>query len=443
MDASNLGSLSVDGSGSPGIRTRSAPTDRVRVAILRDFAEEGWASMDLVAEMLADRLHSEHAREFESQLLCPKFRYRASRVPWIGRSRLAGNVDRYLNRWHTYPRFVARQFEKFDLFHVSDHSYAHLVHALPPDRTTVFCHDLDAFRCLLHPERERRPRWFRRMMRRVLTGLQQAAIVFYSTESVREQILAASLVEPERLVAAPYGTSPEFTPQPHETDAAVASKLTGRAVQPYLLHVGSCIARKRIDVLLDVFAAVRQQQADLQLVQVGGEWTASQLEQLHRLGVQDHVTQVRGIERHQLAALYRRAKLVLQTSEAEGFGLPVIEALACGTAVIASDLSVLREVGGEAAVYCPVGDVPRWSHTVRQTLDGEGTPCVEARLRQARRFSWSNHARVIADTWRSLCSRSRVPSLIGGIHPVPSPLSSAERASEALPQAEELCHVAN
>ena len=399
--------------------SRDAPSDRVRVAILRDFSEEGWASMNLVAEMLADRLHGEHAREFDSELLCPEYRRRAGCVPWLGRSRLAANMDRYLNRWHTYPRFVARRSGQFDLFHVSDHSYAHLVHDLPADRTTVFCHDVDAFRCLLHPEREPRPWWFRRMMRRVLTGLQQAAIVFYSTESVREQILAAGLVEPERLVAAPYGTSPEFTPQPHETDATVVSKLTGRAVRPYLLHVGSCIPRKRIDVLLDVFAAVRQQRADLQLVQVGGEWTAAQLEQLHRLGMQDDVTQVRGIDRRQLAALYRRAELVLQTSEAEGFGLPVIEALACATVVIASDLDVLREIGGEAVVYCPVGDVPRWSHTVRQVLDGERTPCVEARVSQARRFSWSNHAQVIADTWRALGSRSQVQSPIGDLHPVP------------------------
>ena len=62
-----------------------------------------------------------------------------------------------------------------------------------------------------------------------------------------------------------------------------------------------------------------------------------------------------------LAAVYRRAALVLQPSEAEGFGLPVAEALACGTPVLASDLAVLREVGGEAAVYRAVGDVPAWS----------------------------------------------------------------------------------
>ena len=66
------------------------------------------------------------------------------------------------------------------------------------------------------------------------------------------------------------------------------------------------------------------------------------------------------VDRTTLAALYRRATLALLPSEREGFGLPLVESLACGTPVVASDIPALREVGGSAASYCPVADVSAW-----------------------------------------------------------------------------------
>ena len=67
------------------------------------------------------------------------------------------------------------------------------------------------------------------------------------------------------------------------------------------------------------------------------------------------------LDRDELADLYRRAALVLLPSDREGFGLPVVEAMACGTPVVASDIPALREIGGDAAAYCAPGDVHRGS----------------------------------------------------------------------------------
>ena len=253
--------------------------------------------------------------------------------------------------------------EHFDFFHIVDHSYAQLVHELPADRTGVYCHDLDTFRCLFEPAREPRPRWFRAMVRQTLRGLQQAAVVFHTTLEVRRQIEALGLVDPARLIHAPNGVSPEFTAE-RTGDVVLPALPAG----PFLLHVGSCIPRKRIDVLLDAFAAVRRRRPELHLLQVGGEWSAQQYPQIERLGLAGSLHQLRGIARPALAELYRRAAVVVQPSEAEGFGLPVVEALACGAAVVASDIPVLREVGGTAAVYCPVGEVPAWVEVMDRVL---------------------------------------------------------------------------
>ncbi len=358
-----------------------------RLAVLRDFPEEGWPSMDLFAEMLLAEARSRPAGDVRVESYCPPFRRRFSRLPWPGLRRTAFNADRLLNRLWDYPRRLHRLAAGFDLFHVCDHSYAQLVHALPAGRVGVYCHDLDTFRCLLEPAREPRPCWFRAAARHVLRGLQKAALVFYSTGCVREAIERHGLIDPNHLVHAPPGVSPEFTTRPDGLDEAVPFPAPGG--RPFLLHVGSCIPRKRIDVLLSVFGRVRERFRNLVLVQIGGQWTGTQQEQIARLGVGGTVVQARGLSRQNLAALYRAAAVVVQPSEAEGFGLPLAEAFACGAAVVASDLPVLREVGGPATVYCPAADVEGWAEAVSKLIARpESAPPRAARLARGRRYSW-------------------------------------------------------
>jgi glycosyltransferase involved in cell wall biosynthesis len=379
------------------------PMSLPRLAVLFDYPEEGWPSMDLVADMLLHHLSADHDAAVCATRICPAFRRRATLLPAIRRRKGAHNLDRFLNRYWYYPRYLRRYAKGFDFFHVSDHSYSHLVHELPGQRTGVFCHDLDAFRCLLEPRMEPRPRWYRRMSKRILDGLQKAAIVFYSTQPIRQQMEKHGLIDPNKLIHAPYGIAPEFTNDNKDEESNIAA-VAGLEGRPYLLHVGSCIPRKRIDVLLEVFAQVRRRHPDMLLVQVSGTWTQAQREQINRLGIADVVRQIHGLDRKTMAALYRQALLVLQPSEAEGFGLPVIEALACGAVVIASDIPVLREVGGEAAVYCPVADVGAWTDTACRLIENSSSAPERAlRLSQAGRYSWTAHARIILTAYQKMC----------------------------------------
>jgi glycosyltransferase involved in cell wall biosynthesis len=382
------------------------PAAPLRLAVFPDYAEEDWPSMDLCAEMLLNALPAAAGAGLLATRLCPPLRRRAGRLPLLGRRR-AFNADRLLNRLWDYPRFARRRAAEFDLFHVCDHSYAQLVHALPAGRVGVYCHDLDTFRCLLEPARDPRPRWFRWVARRVLRGLQRAAVVFHSTQEVRREILGHGLIDPDRLVQAPLGVPPEYTPQA-EPDGTAARLLAPLGGAPYVLHVGSCIPRKRIDVLLRVFAAARAELPGLWLVKVGGPWAAEHRRLLEELKVGPAVLQVCGLARRTIADLYRRAALVLLPSAAEGFGLPLIEALACGAAVVATDLPVFREVGGEAVVYCPLGDVAAWAGTVSALLDDPSrAPALPLRLARARRYSWDSHARIIAGAYLKLADGGR------------------------------------
>jgi len=354
------------------------------VALLPDFVEEGWPSMDLFAEMIRAR-----AGRYAT-LVEPMPAYR--RV-FAGRVKGGANLDRVLNRYRFYPRVV--RGVQADAYLIPDHSYAHLVHALPAERTGVVCHDINAFRSLLEPKREPRPWWFRRMMKPILGGLQKARWVFADSEDTRAELLRFAVVPDDRIRVVPPAAAPEFTAfDPHAPALPWLDELAG---SPWLLHVGSCVPRKRIDVLLNVFAGLRRTMPNLKLVKIGGEFSADHKAILDREHLAGAIVHRLGLSRSELAEVYRRAAVVLMPSDHEGFGLPVLEASACGTAVVASDLPIFREVGKTAIRYAPVGDVAVWATVVKQVLDGDA-PQREARLALAAGHTWDDYTRIVLST---------------------------------------------
>ncbi|MBK1988957.1 glycosyltransferase [Sphaerospermopsis aphanizomenoides BCCUSP55] len=382
---------------------------KLHLAIIRDYPEENWHSMDLCSQMLLKHLHAEHTPSIQALEVLPQFKRRFQQIPRLGKKHFAYNADRLLNRFWYYPQYLKTKLTSDDFYHIADHSYAQLALVLPPERTGVYCHDIDAFRSLVEPEKEPRPAWYQAMSGRILRGLQSCAIVFYSTAEVRKQIEHYQLVEPSRLVYAPYGIAAEFginTEIQSNIDQEILQQIS---TAPFLLHVGSCIPRKRIDILLEVFARVRSIHPELRLVKVSGEWTQSQQQQIADLNLSKSIIHLQNLERATIATLYQRASAVLLTSETEGFGLPVIEALACGAIVIASDIPVLREVGGQAVIYCPSANVSAWVETVVQFLSNPTTaPSINLRLSQAQKYSWSNHAQIIAKSYLKLAGMENI-----------------------------------
>lgn len=385
---------------------------RLKLALICDFMEEGWQSMDLFADMILTHLRHEHGTAVAMSRICPPFRRRLTRL-LTDQNASARNADRFLNRFWDYPRFLRRLVRKsdFDLFHIVDHSYGQLLHVLPPDRTLITCHDLDAFRCLLEPAREPRPYWFCAMAKRILFGFQKAALVVCNSETTRRAIRAYDLIPEHRLRTARAGISSEFTDQANAESDARLAELIGPAHPkswPNLLHVGSTIPRKRIDVLLKTFALVRRAMPGARLLKVGGALTPDQERQAQALGIREGIVVLSSLDRPTLAAIYRRADLVLQPSAAEGFGLPVAEAMACGTQVLASDIPALREVGADAAVYCPVGDVAMWSEQAiilleeRRNASDAWVARRAAGLGRAGRFTWKAHVERLLEAYRSL-----------------------------------------
>ena len=132
-------------------------------------------------------------------------------------------------------------------------------------------------------------------------------------------------------------------------------------------------------------------------------------EVLPALGLLPHsVTVLPFLDQETLAASYRRAALTVLTSDAEDFGLPVLESMACGTPVVVSDIPVLREVSGEQASYCRVANIAGWANTILNLLaECEDRPSDWAERRAAgvrwsRRFTWNEYARRAVELYRNV-----------------------------------------
>jgi glycosyltransferase involved in cell wall biosynthesis len=382
--------------------------ERLKVAVIADYLEEAWPSMDLVADMLVDRLEREHAGAVQATLIRPRMPRRLTRLPLPFGERRTSVLDRALARQWDYPRALDAVRGRFDVYHVVDHTYAHLVHALPADRSVVTCHDLDAFRSVLQPHDERRSAPYRWMSTRILEGLRKAAHVPCDSEATRDALVGLAGFPQDRLSVIPNGSETGGWPESDAMANLEAARLLGPRDGVELLHVGSTIPRKRIDVLLDVFAAVRAERPDARLVRVGGPFTAEQRVRARELGILDAVVVLPFVDRATLAAVYRRAALTLLPSEREGFGLPLVESLACGTPMVASDIPVLRELGGDVVSFCPLGDIAQWAVAVLALLvERDRSPerwrdrCRRGAARAAE-FSWGQYAARLLEVYQAV-----------------------------------------
>jgi glycosyltransferase involved in cell wall biosynthesis len=250
------------------------------------------------------------------------------------------------------------------------------------------------------------------MTGRILSGLRLAAHVACDSEATRGALVKLAGFPEERLSVIPNGTDTGGQPDADAAADVEAARMLGPRHFVELLHVGSTIPRKRIDVLLDVFAGVRQARPEVRLTRVGGPFTAEQRVRARDLGVLDAIHVLPFVDRATLAAVYRRSALALLTSDREGFGLPIVEALAHGTPMVASDIPVLREIGSGAVTYCPVDEPGAWVETVVGLLRERETDAPSwllrrtAGLARAADFSWSRYTEEVVARYRAISGRS-------------------------------------
>jgi glycosyltransferase involved in cell wall biosynthesis len=232
------------------------------------------------------------------------------------------------------------------------------------------------------------------------------AILTISQFSARE-IAALHPAAAGKLHAIPLGIDASFAPPSPAAVAAVRRRLG--LERPYLLSVGTIEPRKNYPFMSDLFDAIADDSLDLVISGMPGWQCEPIFAHLAAARRRDRIRYLRYVADADLAALYGGAAAFVVTSHYEGFGFPPLEAMACGTPVLASPGGSLEEVLGDAAVIVPTFELEAWRPALRRLLDDTALRdgLIRRGLARAATYRWAETARRTWEVYRALGAATR------------------------------------
>ncbi len=353
----------------------------MNVVLFRPFKDSYRLSMARYADAIEQRVRPWlSASDSLTSLELPN----AHLVPWR---------RRYLDQYVRYGRFA--RVHAGDVNHVTDHGYGHLVRALPPHRTIVTFHDAV-------PLKVPGASWRTRLsLRHSLRAMRQAAAIVCVSEAGRRDLHDVMDVPDDRVHVIPWGIDEMFRPPADREDVRRRLRLSGLTV----LMVGHTQAYMNVDRMLRAFAMlVKRQGVDATLVKIGLPFTLAQQKLIMDLELNEHVSMVGRVDSVDLPAYYQAADVLLYAPLFAGFGLPPLEAFACGTPVVASNRGAIPEVVGDAALCVDALDEAALAAALADVLTERvlRRRLIEAGFARAGRFVWTDSARRLVALYRTV-----------------------------------------
>ena len=271
---------------------------------------------------------------------------------------------------------------------------AHVLPVVHPRRSVVTVHDLGY---LYYPEAH--TAWARRYLRwSTAYNAANAAHVVADSTATRDDLVRHGLARAESITVAYPGLNPLFR---RVEDAGARGPVLERyrIAFPYVLYVGTLHPRKNLGVVLEALSELVRSGQDVHWVMAGKKgWLYEPLfTRVRELGLEERVHLLGFVADEDLPALFSGATAFVMPSLYEGFGLPVLEAMACGCPVLCSNVSSLPEVAGDAAVLLNPHQPREWAQALAALVDDRARreEMVQRAYQQSARFTWGDCAATV------------------------------------------------
>ena len=233
--------------------------------------------------------------------------------------------------------------------------------------------------------------------------IQAADLILTNSQFTTYDLLKYSTVEEKKIVTIPLGVNPQHF-HPHDENRKKSFLVKHGLTQPFFLYVGARRYNKNFMGLLRAYSRFTSAK-DIDLVAVGDDDPFSKEEQafVNSLNLKGTLRHLQIVNENELALAYNNALALIFPSFYEGFGLPIVEAMACGTPVLASNCSSIPEVAGEAALYFNPYDPDEIRFAMESILNSDTATTLKTKgLERATRFSWDETARKTLKAYRRL-----------------------------------------
>ncbi|MCP4358899.1 MAG: glycosyltransferase family 4 protein [Chloroflexi bacterium] len=237
-------------------------------------------------------------------------------------------------------------------------------------------------------------------------SINRATHVLADSQATKDDLTAVWQVPVDKITVLYSGVHERFQPVTDGDWLTAVRQKYKIGPAPYILAVGTVQPRKNYQALIRAFQPVAQTHPHNLIITGGKGWLYDEMmAEVGRQGLDGRVRFTGFVDDADLPTLYSDAALFVFPSLYEGFGLPLLEAMACGVPIITSNSSSLPEVAGDAAVQLSPHDEAGWTAAVQTLLtdSNQRIQLVAAGFRQARRFSWQQSARQLGQIYGQVC----------------------------------------
>lgn len=370
------------------------------VALMRNFREDGRTSMDVYADSMMLYL----PRHAEPGVRIKEFVPRLS--PLVRALPNAHNLRMRVARYLSYPIQASRV--KADVYHIVEPGYAQLVEAIGGERTILTVHDiipLLAWKGLIPGVTyNHAPRVLEKILRRNLNRV--AALIAVSTQTKRDLIQHLGCDE-KRIEVIYQGVAPEFRALDY-SDQDVLRRSFGFPEKdvPVVLITGETVSKNHAVALRAVCLVEDRLQRPLQVVKLGRSYPGWQ-KCINGVKLRRPVLELQNLPLPRLIDLYNAVDCLFFPSAYEGFGLPPLEAMACGTPVISSTAASLPEIVGDAAAMAAPEDTAGLAEALARVISDSTfrNDLVRRGFCNITRFSWDTTARQTLNVYRRMANK--------------------------------------